>query len=97
MPKDGRRAVRGGSLYSEIIAFFCHLSPSPAWSCHRSGTHLHLVETAGLDSPDEFSLGIIVTPRLAVSFGMTKPTITQYEWKGRKLRHLAKKARAEDW
>ena len=26
--------------------------------------------------------------RSAASIGMTKPTITQYEWKGRKLRHL---------
>jgi hypothetical protein len=25
---------------------------------------------------------------VAASIGMTKPTITQYEWKGRKLRHL---------
>ena len=45
------------------------------------------MKTAGLDRPDE-SLGSVATHGSATSIGMTKPTITQYEWKGRKLRHL---------
>ena len=48
---------------------------------------VHHGDTAGLDRPYE-SFGSIATPRSAASLGMTKPTITQYEWKGRKLRHL---------
>ena len=55
--------------------------------CDRGGTHLHLVETTGLDRPDDL-LGSVATHGSAASLGMTKPTLTQYEWKGRKLRHL---------
>ena len=41
-----------------------------------------------LSGQTDDSLGSVATHQSAASIGMTKPTITQYEWKGRKLRHL---------